>query len=72
LVAFDLDLLRANKTIESYIVLKREAKDKEARDLLRESGAAVRYGFAGGSDELGVFMLSDGVIGMWPDLTERF
>jgi len=70
-VAFDLELLRDRETVAEYGELKRSNKDKESRDLLRERGAAVRYGFAPRGDELAVCRMPDGIVGMWPDVTEK-
>lgn len=51
-VFLDWQLVRDADLVEKFSELRKRGKDKEARDLLRESGAAVRYGFSQNSDEL--------------------
>ena len=68
-VIVDQDLLFNEELIGDYISLRRKGADKPARDLLREHGAAVRYGFSNLGDELGVYRQGDNVA-MWPDVVD--
>lgn len=71
LVFMDVNLLIDGELRRKYMQLRREERDKEARDLLRESGAAVRYGFNHRGDELGVFALPEyHALALWPDVIE--
>ena len=48
------------------------AAHKACRDLLRDNGGAVRYGFQREGDELGIYTIPDeNVICLWPDLKEE-
>lgn len=67
LVFSDLALLKNQSVLERYGQLRRERRDKEARDYLREQGAAVRYGFQRFGDVLGVYQLQpNSLIALWP------
>ncbi len=57
-VFIDAALLRDATLMSHFAELRHEGQDKEARDLLRENGAAVRYGFNREGDELEVFVLA--------------
>lgn len=57
IVFLDWQLVRDADLLEKFSSLRKAGRDKEARDLLRESGAAVRYGFSQDSDELGIFVI---------------
>ena len=68
IVLIDKDLLFNKELLTRYAVLRNRGEDKKARDLLRESGAAVRYGFSPTGDELGVHYLeSRQAICLWPE-----
>ncbi len=74
-VAFlDFDLLRDSELMREYQKLRRSGADKPARDLLRQHGAAVRYGFQRKGDELGVYKgqlpTGEDVVALWPDVSE--
>lgn len=57
--------------MKQYAKLRNSGDDKPARDLLRENGAAVRYGFQKYGDELGVFdVKSEGCIALWPEIVD--
>ncbi|HQH27860.1 MAG TPA: hypothetical protein PLP17_10735 [Oligoflexia bacterium] len=69
LVFLDMELLFNKDVIDEYKTLRCRGKDKEARDFLRKSGAAVRYGFNRYGDELGVFQVpAENIIALWPDV----
>ena len=69
LVFCDPELLQNQDLLTEYTRLRKEGSDKEARDLLRSKGSAVRYGFNPHGDELAVAKI-DGpaVIALWPDV----
>lgn len=75
-VFIDADLVFNTELMNRYRELRRAGDDKTARDILRTSGAAVRYGFNRNGDELGLFRLADvgeaeeGSIALWPDVAE--
>ena len=46
-------------------------QEKACRDLLRDNGGAVRYGFHRFGDELGVYNIADeDIVCLWPDVAE--
>jgi len=55
LAMLDRELLDDNSLLERYQQLWFSGQDKTARDLLRDNGGAVRYGFRRDGDELGVY-----------------
>lgn len=57
IVFLDWKLARDEETMEHFRSLRKAGRDKEARDFLREKGAAVRYGFSQESDQLRAFHL---------------
>lgn len=65
---FDADLLDDKDLLGSLQNEWRANRTKEARDVLRERGAAVRYGFDQQSDRLAVYStpLTD-VVALWPE-----
>lgn len=68
----DVSILANKELLEDYRRVRRKPSgEKHGRDLLREAGAAVRYGFHRYGDELGVFQLNDGKgFALWPDVVE--
>ena len=58
-VCVDLELLSKRDVLSHYQQLRREGKEKAARDFLRQQGAAVRYGFQRYGERLAAFMVSD-------------
>lgn len=71
LVFIDADFLVDQSSMAEYGKLRHERQDKQARDLLRKNGGAVRYGFNRYGDELGVFRLHDeGLLALWPDVMD--
>jgi hypothetical protein len=71
LVFLDASLLFDQELVDQYRGFRNQGKDKEARDLLRSHGGAVRYGFNRYGDELGVFSLpEDNIIALWPDVID--
>jgi hypothetical protein len=71
LIAGDVELFKNDKLVSEYKELRASGDHKKARDLLREAGASVRYGFNARGDELGVF--SDGrVVALWPDVRSNY
>lgn len=70
-VFVDADLLRDRELLEEYRRRREDGDDKGARDMIRERGAAVRYGFNRDGDELGLFKLAEiDCFALWPDVVE--
>jgi hypothetical protein len=71
LVFLDVHDFFKEGVVQRFCALWAENKDKEARDFLRETGGAVRYGFNRLGDELGVFkLLEENMVALWPDVVE--
>jgi hypothetical protein len=67
LAMLDRELLDDNSLLERYQQLWFSGQDKACRDLLRDNGGAVRYGFRRDGDELGVYQIpGEDVICLWP------
>lgn len=67
LAMFDRELLDDSALLEKYQQLWFSGQDKTARDLLRDNGGAVRYGFRRDGDELGVYQVpGEDIICLWP------
>jgi hypothetical protein len=67
LAMLDRELLDDNSLLERYQQLWFTGQDKACRDLLRDNGGAVRYGFRRDGDELGVYQIpGEDVICLWP------
>ena len=67
LAMVDRELLDDSTLLEKYQQLWFSGQDKACRDLLRDNGGAVRYGFQRTGDELGIFVIPDeDVICLWP------
>lgn len=67
LVLIDRDLVLNRELVGQYRSMWMSGGSKQARDLLRERGAAVRYGFSQQSDTLGVFVSDElAVAAIWP------
>lgn len=72
LAMVDRELLDDGSLLEKYQQLWNTGQDKACRDLLRDNGGAVRYGFGRYGDELAVyFEPEDGVLCLWPDVVEQ-
>jgi hypothetical protein len=68
----DRELLDDSGLLDKYQQLWFSGQDKACRDLLRDNGGAVRYGFSRNSDELGVYFIPDeDVVCLWPDVAEK-
>ncbi len=66
----DKDVILNKELMASFKELRLRNEEKLARDLLREHGAAIRYGFNQNGDELGVFTLpKKNQFAIWPDIT---
>jgi hypothetical protein len=66
----DRELLDDSSLLEKYQQLWFGGQDKACRDLLRDNGGAVRYGFSRFSDDLSVRVnRSNGVIQLTPSET---
>ncbi|MCC6933987.1 MAG: hypothetical protein IT292_12185 [Deltaproteobacteria bacterium] len=67
-VAFlDEDLLKDGVLLKEFTTLRLRGEDKQARDLIRNNGGAVRYGFSSVGDELTVHLSDDGkIVALWP------
>lgn len=71
LAMIDRELLDDSSLLEKYQQLWFSGQDKACRDLLRDNGGAVRYGFNRYGDELGVYSIpNEPVICLWPDVAE--
>lgn len=67
LAMLDRELLDDNSLLERYQQLWFGGQDKACRDLLRDNGGAVRYGFRRDGDELGVYQVpGEDIICLWP------
>ena len=67
LAMLDRELLDDNSLLERYQQLWFGGQDKACRDLLRDNGGAVRYGFRRDGDELAVFQVpGEDIICLWP------
>lgn len=67
----DRELLDDGGLLEKYQQLWFSGQDKACRDLLRDNGCAVRYGFSRNSDDLGVYLVAErDLVGLWPDVAE--
>lgn len=65
----DRELLDDSELLDKYQHLWFSGQDKACRDLLRDNGGAVRYGFQRFGDELGIYVLPDAdVVCLWPDV----
>lgn len=71
LAMIDRELLDDISLLEKYRELWVSGKDKACRDLLRDNGGAVRYGFQRFGDELSVHADPElNLIALWPDVIE--
>lgn len=67
----DRELLDDSALLQKYQQLWFSGQDKACRDLLRDNGGAVRYGFHREGDELGVYSVPDeDVVFLWCDVFE--
>ena len=67
LAMIDRELLDDSALLEKYQQLWFGGQDKACRDLLRDNGGAVRYGFQRYGDELSVFLVpGQDVVCLWP------
>jgi hypothetical protein len=67
LAMLDRELLDDNALLERYQQLWFSGQDKACRDLLRDNGGAVRYGFRRDGDELGIYQVpGEDIICLWP------
>ncbi|MCB0353574.1 MAG: hypothetical protein KDD64_08625 [Bdellovibrionales bacterium] len=68
LAMVDRELLDDVALLRKYQQLWLGGEDKACRDLLRDNGGAVRYGFQRFGDELGVHAVpGDDMVGLWPE-----
>lgn len=68
LAMIDRELLDDGELLKKYQELWFSGQDKACRDLLRDNGGAVRYGFQRYGDELQVFSVpGKDVICLWPN-----
>ncbi len=71
LAMIDRELLDDTALLEKYQQLWFGGHEKACRDLIRDNGGAVRYGFRRFGDELGVYTIPDeDVVCLWPDIAE--
>jgi hypothetical protein len=71
LAMIDRELLDDSSLLEKYQQLWFSGQDKACRDLLRDNGGAVRYGFQRYGDELGIYVVpGDDIVCLWPDVAE--
>ena len=68
----DRELLDDTSLLEKYQQLWFSGQDKACRDLIRDNGGAVRYGFNRYGDELGIYRVPEqDVVCLWPDVIEE-
>ena len=68
----DRELLDDTSLLEKYQQLWFSGQDKACRDLIRDNGGAVRYGFNRYGDELGIYKVpAQDVVCLWPDMVEE-
>ncbi len=68
----DRELLDDTSLLEKYQQLWFSGQDKACRDLIRDNGGAVRYGFNRYGDELGIYKIPEhDVVCLWPDVIEE-
>jgi hypothetical protein len=71
LAMVDRELLDDSSLLEKYQELWFSGQDKACRDLLRDNGGAVRYGFRRDGDELGIYQVpGQDIVALWPDQIE--
>lgn len=71
LAMIDRELLDDSGLLDKYQQLWASGQEKACRDLLRDNGGAVRYGFHRFGDELGVYNIADeDIVCLWPDVAE--
>lgn len=71
LAMIDRELLDDSVLLDKYQQLWFSGQDKACRDLLRDNGGAVRYGFHRHGDELGVYCTpEEDMVCLWPDIVE--
>ena len=61
LVLCDFELLLRGELMDEFIALGVSNKSKQGRDLLRDNGAAVRYGFSKYCEDLAIYC-KDGLV----------
>lgn len=67
LAMIDRELLDDASLLEKYQQLWFSGQDKACRDLIRDNGGAVRYGFQRNGDELEIHSVPDeNVVCLWP------
>jgi hypothetical protein len=72
LAMLDRELLDDSALLERYQQLWFSGQDKACRDLLRDNGGAVRYGFRRDGDELGIYQVpGEDIICLWPKNVEE-
>jgi hypothetical protein len=68
LAMIDRELLDDNDLLQKYQQLWFSGQDKACRDLLRDNGGAVRYGFQRYGDELQVYSVpGQDIVCLWPN-----
>lgn len=71
LAMVDRELLDDSSLLEKYQQLWFAGEDKACRDLLRDNGGAVRYGFKRDGDELGIYQVpGEDIICLYPDVVD--
>lgn len=69
LAMIDRELLDDSALLDKYQQLWFSGQDKACRDLLRDNGGAVRYGFQRNGDDLGVYFVpEDQIVCLWPEV----
>lgn len=65
----DRELLDDSNLLQKYQQLWFSGQDKACRDLLRDNGGAVRYGFHRQGDELGIYTVdNEDIVCLWSDV----
>jgi len=67
----DAEVACSKDNLDDYRKKRDKGGDKAGRDLIRNLGGAVRYGFNRLGDEFGIFFNSkENILALWPDVIE--
>jgi hypothetical protein len=70
LAMVDRELLDDSVLLDKYRQLWFTGQEKACRDMIRDNGGAVRYGFRRYGDELGVYLVpNEDIVCLWPDIS---
>lgn len=67
----DRELLDDSHLLSEYQSLWFKGQEKACRDMIRDNGGAVRYGFQRFGDDLGIYVVpNEQIVCLWPDVVE--